>query len=251
VLGCRKACFIWTSNKCKTRVPHILISSNLPEQHIGQGNGKAIHVQTQRFPEVWRFQVSRRLAHEGVKFVSFMHRPPLTHASPQEIFLILTPVRCYVPEELCQWKIPVTPSGIETANFRLIAQYVYVGKQLIKIYLWPENFVSFGLYYSLILRVCCKEKYIEYRNVYRRNTSAAVDAHTVCWRRPDWGCSNCCRIRRKSCTCYWCTVLTVGYRQRTRDLWKERITLLCENIFIVVIAIVKVFWVTWNWLTKV
>jgi len=42
---------------------------------------------------------------------------------PQEIFLVLISVRPIVrPEELCQWKIPVAPSGIEPATFRLVAQ---------------------------------------------------------------------------------------------------------------------------------
>jgi hypothetical protein len=63
--------------------------------------------QTLRVPGGGRSQILRQSAHDGGKFVSPTHRPPLT----QEIFLVLISVRGWVypraivrPEGLCQWR---------------------------------------------------------------------------------------------------------------------------------------------------
>ena len=73
-----------------------------------------------RVPGVWGSQISKQSAHEGGKFVSPTHRPPLL----QEIFLVIISFRFWVdpralvePVGLCQWKIPMTPIGNGTRDF--------------------------------------------------------------------------------------------------------------------------------------
>ena len=92
-----------------------------------KGKGSAIPVQTWtenlRVPGRWGSQISWHSAHEAGKVVSPTHRASLPS---QEIFLVLISVGVRVnpritaqTEILSQWKISMTPTGIEPATFRL------------------------------------------------------------------------------------------------------------------------------------
>jgi hypothetical protein len=95
----------------------IKVKVNIKQYHIRPG-------QALRVPGGLGSKISRQSAHECGKVIP-VHRPPLR---PQEIILILISLRGWVAPAAqcdlkdCQWKIPMTPSGIEPATFWVEAQ---------------------------------------------------------------------------------------------------------------------------------
>ena len=91
-------------------------------------NGKAIPVQDWTGPEgSWRLRLPDFKTNGTLrcKVVSPTNRPPLPPGNiPGTDFYkrLNRPQVIVWPEGLCQWKIPMTPSGIEPATFLLVAQ---------------------------------------------------------------------------------------------------------------------------------
>ena len=77
--------------------------------------------QAMRVPGGWGPQISRQLAHEGNKFVSPKHRPPLLSQDISLVFISLK--RLSQLQDLnAAGRMSMTPSGMAPATFRLAAQ---------------------------------------------------------------------------------------------------------------------------------
>jgi hypothetical protein len=100
-------------------------------------------------PGGWGSRISRQSAHEGGKIVSPTHRPSLPPRNDSWYSFVrgwVDPRAKMRPEGLSHWKIPVTPSGIEPATFRFVAQCLNHLHHRVPPSRWIQTVITFGIF---------------------------------------------------------------------------------------------------------
>ena len=151
----------------------------LAKQEVVKRTHKSFPLQAWRGPDGsrrFRFPDSKQLVHENGNDSTLR----TGRLYPQEIFLVVISVRGWInpraivrPKGLRQWKIPMTPPGIEPATFRLVAQFLNRLRHRVSQYYYIQNMKVQGIliiesggctengeYFSIINKMCLTVFYL-------------------------------------------------------------------------------------------
>ena len=180
------------------------------------GEGKAIPLQAWTSPEgsrSLRLPDFKKSALEGGRVVSPTRRPPLPAGNipgTHFCYRLSQPQGHSTTGRICQWKIPITPSEIEPATFRLVAQCQKNKRAMLKCILKEWDVIVWtGFIWHRIMYSCAPPYVIprhplsQVQHTHRRLW--APDPRTrpvarVCQLRSRWRtCWSCRRLRQQSC----------------------------------------------------
>ena len=143
-------------------------------------HGQSTRVEIKSLDRTWEYQEAEAPRFQDNRHMKVVRLSALRTGrfNPHEIFLVLISLRGWATpgRKNCQWKISVTPSGIQPTNFRLVAQYLNQIR-----YRVPRNNLSMrkAMAKTTITFILKTEKYNNNNNNNNNNTYAMKQGYNL------------------------------------------------------------------------